>query len=155
MEKSVFSKSFIPQKAFQELERAEIIFGEQNLFPNETLEILHSYFGESLTQATQLLEKARVTCYSTPDSFRKVYEISKSQDRHIIIGNVNFCQCDFFSSQVLDLQRSLSCEHVLAVTLARIMGKVREEKLSNNLFEEYLNMQLNVFLDIDTQDMLC
>lgn len=80
--------------------------------------------------------------------------ISTARERYAIHENINFCQCDFFKNRVLDARSSLSCQHVLAVYLAIIMGKVREEKLADHVFEEYLNGQLNTFLDVDTQEIL-
>lgn len=149
-----FGKSFLPKKAFDLFKNAETLYNEKGSFPNEALEALHSYFDEPFVDATELLEKSRISCYSTSDSLRKVYEISSAQEQHVVFENVNFCHCNFFKTRVLDSRSNLSCKHVLAVCLAKIMGKVRAENLTESVFEEYLNVQLSAFLDMDTQKLM-
>jgi len=146
-------KSFLPEQAFKTLKQAEITYKQENSFPNGTLETIHSFFGNSFIQASELLEKCKIVQYSTSDMLRKIYKVSSSRDQYTLFEDINFCQCAFFKIKVLEERNSLTCKHVLAVHVGKIMGKISEETLSDNVYEDFLNEQCKFLLDLDTQDM--
>ncbi|KAL1501316.1 hypothetical protein ABEB36_006659 [Hypothenemus hampei] len=142
--KKMLIKSFIPTKAFNLFKEAESSYKQQGSFSNKILENLYSYFGESFADATELLEKCRIIQYTTTDSLRTVYEVSlTSLEQYLIYDNINYCPCDDFKIQVLELNNNISCKHVLVVYLAKITSNVKVEKLNDELFSDFLNMQLN------------
>ncbi|XP_066257797.1 zinc finger SWIM domain-containing protein 7-like [Euwallacea similis] len=140
-------KSFVPEKAFALFKDAEREFKENGSFSNEILENLHSYFGEPFSKAVEMVDKCRIIKYSPANPQRNIYEISSRTEQYSLFENINFCHCGFFKECVLSLKNNISCCHVLTVYLARIMGKCREETLSENIFEEYLNGRLDKFLE--------
>lgn len=112
------------------------------------LEVLHSYFGEPFSKATEMIDKVQITRYSTEDARRWVFEVSTPQEQYVVFEGINFCQCDFFHNCVLGKGTNITCWHVLTVNLAKVLGRFKQDKLSESVFAEYLNVKLlSVFDD--------
>lgn len=94
-----------------------------------------------------MIDKAQITRYSTEDGRRSVYEVSTPTEQYVVFEEINFCQCDFFHNCVLGKGTNLACWHVLTANLAKVLGKFKQEKLSESVFAEYLNMKLLSVID--------
>ncbi|XP_008194519.1 uncharacterized protein LOC100141583 [Tribolium castaneum] len=115
----------VPKLAFELLQETENVYKGQKKLPNEILTQLHSFFGPTLSQATELLETCKITKYETKDKTRSIYKA--------------------FQLQVLQDRTSLTCKHVLALKLNQITGvlKTRSEIITDSQFVEFLNEQLS------------
>lgn len=118
--------------------------------PSEELLALYSYFGEPLNEATDILEKCKITQYSTRDFCREIFQLSISEEQYVIFGNANFCHCKFFNDKVLDEKTCITCKHVLAVYLAKATSVLKKETLDHDVFQQYLNSQLGAYSNINT-----
>ncbi|EFA05169.1 Zinc finger SWIM domain-containing protein 7-like Protein [Tribolium castaneum] len=135
----------VPKLAFELLQETENVYKGQKKLPNEILTQLHSFFGPTLSQATELLETCKITKYETKDKTRSIYKVGSNLERYTIYNNINFCQCQAFQLQVLQDRTSLTCKHVLALKLNQITGvlKTRSEIITDSQFVEFLNEQLS------------
>uniref|UniRef100_A0AAR5P088 SWIM-type domain-containing protein n=1 Tax=Dendroctonus ponderosae TaxID=77166 RepID=A0AAR5P088_DENPD len=142
-------KSLIPQKAFDIFKRIEQSYKDQGRISSEELLALYSYFGEPLNEATEILEKCKITQYSTGDFCRQIFDISISEEQYAIFENINFCHCKFFEDKVLGEKTCITCKHVLAVYLAKATGELKKETLDHDVFQQYLNAQLGAYSNIN------
>lgn len=67
-------------------------------------------------RAAELLENHKVTVYCLKDNSRQVIKLTSRRGEHVLLRDVNFCQCDSFKSGVLE-GKIVACEHVLAAKL--------------------------------------
>lgn len=108
---------------------------------------LYAYFGNTLTLATELLEKCKIFKYYNPNKTRTVFKIGYNSEWYTIYEDINFCRCASFQTQVLEDRAILTCKHVLAVKLNNIWGtcKIRPEEVTDSQFVDFLNAQLKNF----------
>ncbi|KAG5896649.1 hypothetical protein JTB14_021295 [Gonioctena quinquepunctata] len=142
--------SYLPHLAFSSLKEAEHSYQENGSFGEGALEIIHSFFGENLILATELLEKCKLIEYSVENGMRKIFKIVTTKEQFTIYENINFCFCETFHLQVLKLRTSLTCKHVLAVKLGQITNHVIREKVTGSQLVDFLNEQLNFLEDEQT-----
>ncbi|XP_044261148.1 zinc finger SWIM domain-containing protein 7-like [Tribolium madens] len=141
----MLNATVVPKLAFELLQETEKSYKGQKKLPNETLTQLHSFFGSTLSQASELLETCKITKYETKDKTRSIYKVGSNLERYTIYNDINFCQCQAFQSQVLEDNTSLTCKHVLALKLNQITDviKVKTETVTDSQFVEFLHEQLS------------
>lgn len=105
---------------------------------DDTLQTLHSIFGDTLVRATELLENRKVFVYHLKDFSRKLIKLIGSRDQHILFYDINYCQCDSFANGVLE-DKIIGCEHVLAVKLAEACGNVNNVVVTDTQMKDILN----------------
>lgn len=111
----------------------------KNAVSDDTLQSLHSIFGETLVRATELLENCKVLLYHLQDFSRKLIKLTGRKEEHILFCDINFCNnCDSFKNGVLE-GKMIACEHVLAVKLAEIRGDVKNIAVTNSQMKDMLN----------------
>nr|CAH7739671.1 unnamed protein product [Callosobruchus chinensis] len=137
----MFQKSLVPDLSIAALREAEKMYKITGKLEEHTLEHLHSFFGEQLLSATELLDKCKLIQYTLQQDTRSVYKIITSKEQYTIYDNINFCHCDAFRVDVLEKGEFLTCKHVLAVKLGKIMNKVTKEVVSGAQMVEFLNEQ--------------
>lgn len=116
---------------------------------NETLLELYAYFGNTLSLATELLEKCKIFKYFNQSKSRTIFKIGCNSEWYTIYENINFCRCASFQTQVLEDKTILTCKHVLAVKLNTITGacNIRSEEVTDSQFVNFLNAQLKKYDD--------
>ncbi|KAJ8952165.1 hypothetical protein NQ314_007589 [Rhamnusium bicolor] len=134
--------SILQKLAFDTLKDAENIYKHTGTFPNNILENLHSFFGENMVLATELLDKCKIIEYKTENGTRNVFKIATSKEQYTVYENINFCHCEAFRLQVLESRSSLTCKHVLAVKLGQITNQITKEEVTGSQFVDFLNEQL-------------
>lgn len=140
----MLERSFIPQLAFEIVKE---VAKEQEDRPeslsNEILTQLHTFFGDTLNLACELLENCTISQYETASKLRKVYKIGSKTQQFVIYEDVNFCHCDEFQLHVLQNKDSLTCKHVLALKLNQIFKvfRVQAETVTDLQLVEFLNEQ--------------
>ncbi|XP_056640703.1 zinc finger SWIM domain-containing protein 7-like [Diorhabda sublineata] len=135
--------SFVPNLAFDYLKEVEISYSVTGCFSEQDLEVFHSFFGEHLVDATELLEKCKIIKYSLTDNSRSIFKIITKHEQYSIFDNINFCNCSIFRLQVLELRNAITCKHILAVKLGEITGHVVKETITGSQLVDFLNEQLN------------
>ncbi|CAH1118408.1 unnamed protein product [Phaedon cochleariae] len=136
--------SFLPRLAFEALKEAETVYKEKGSFPDDVWENLHSFFGENLILATELLEKCRLVEYIADNHSRSIFKIVGKHEQYTIYDNINFCQCEVFRIQVLESRNSVTCKHILALKLGQITDKIIRETVTGSQLVDFLNEQLNI-----------
>uniref|UniRef100_A0A6P7GRY5 Uncharacterized protein LOC114345993 n=1 Tax=Diabrotica virgifera virgifera TaxID=50390 RepID=A0A6P7GRY5_DIAVI len=137
------SISFIPKLAFDYLSDVDRCYKERGSFGERDLENLHSFFGDTLVLATELVDKCKIIEYKLQDGIRNVFKIISYTDQYTLYDNINFCHCNYFRSQVLEARDAITCKHVLAVRLGKITGKTTEEIVTPSQLVDFLNEQIN------------
>lgn len=94
------------------------------------LSALHSVFQQPLLHALDLIDKNSVTHYVCP-SGRELYLVQASSGNKVYtcLVSSNYCSCPSFVYSVVLREDFLMCKHVLAVQLARAMGRYKKEEI--------------------------
>lgn len=91
---------------------------------------LRALFGDLLDRALDVLDRAAaITCYRPASGVqRQLLEVAGSTAGTVykLLPDTNYCGCSAFKYQVL-LGGRLTCKHVLACKLARLLGRWRYE----------------------------
>lgn len=135
--------SILPKFAFNILKEAETKYNETGSFSDQTLEELYNLFGEAFQTAAEQIDSSKIVEYQTQNG-RRIFKVTRSKDQYTVYDNINFCSCDFFHTNVLDNQSSITCPHVLLVKLGQIMGKLKVETVTDEHFVDFLNDQMYV-----------
>ncbi|KAJ3652527.1 hypothetical protein Zmor_018483 [Zophobas morio] len=145
----MLQEAIVPKLAFNLLKEAERYYLNHHKLSDAVLTELSSVFGHVLAAATELLDNCKITQYQTTDKYRSIYKVGTNMERYTIYNDINFCQCQFFQSQVLEDKASVTCKHVLALKLNQITNcvKVWTETVTDSQFVEFLNEQLNFVND--------
>lgn len=114
------------------------IFLKASIVSDDSLEALHSIFGDILIKATVLLENRKVFVYHLEDFSRSIIKLIGRKKQHFLFSNINFCRCDSFKNEVLE-GRMIVCEHILAVKLAEISGSFKTVLLTDLQMKDMLN----------------
>lgn len=103
-----------------------------------SLQALHSVFGDVLIRATELLENHKVFVYHLEDFSRKLIKLIGRREQYILFCDINFCHCDTFKNDVLE-GHAIVCEHILAVKLAEICGNIKNVIVTDLQMKEMLD----------------
>ncbi|XP_055634973.1 zinc finger SWIM domain-containing protein 7-like [Toxorhynchites rutilus septentrionalis] len=99
---------------------------------------LESLFGQALLERALTLVhgKTPIKLYRTPNGIGRLYEIpgSKVAVTYKVFPAINFCTCESFRYWVLQQRHQPTCKHILATSLAKLLGKVAEEVLEDKYF---------------------
>lgn len=138
------------EKVLNRIEDRLAISDTKQLTTQEYIE-LHSIFQEDiLIKALNIIDTQSITCYQQAENpTDELYEICSTWPSQSIIKlfpNINYCHCAFFKDEILNAQSEPSyytCEHVLAVRLAKILNKHTIEILPKHKFSFILKQIAN------------
>lgn len=82
--------------------------------------------------------------YHLKDDSRKLIKLVGRKEEHVLFHGINFCRCDSFKNYVLE-GKSVTCEHILAVKLAKISGDVEKVQVTDLQIKEMLDDELKQF----------
>lgn len=118
------------------LDNIKQCYNENKDLSDSCLIQLHSVYGEIAEKALVLLEESSFVCFTTENQKLKLYQMTGSSGtNYILYPNINFCECSAFKYQVCRNEPLyLTCKHRLAIQLAEITGKFKEETLSYTNF---------------------
>ena len=108
------------------------------------LSALNAVFQQPLLYALDLVDKDHVTRYACPPG-RELFQVQASTGKRLYtcLLSSNYCSCPSFVYSVVLKEDSLMCKHVLAVQLARAMGRVKTTEISSEEFAELLARDAN------------
>ena len=115
------------------------------------LSALHSVFQQPLLHALDLVDKNSVTHYVCSGS-RELYLVQASSGNKVYtcLVSSNYCSCPSFVYSVVLREDYLMCKHMLAVQLARAMGRYKEEEVGG---EELARLLANDRTGLYEQDV--
>ncbi|XP_059479383.1 zinc finger SWIM domain-containing protein 7-like [Neocloeon triangulifer] len=105
----------------------EAIVVDEGKLTDEAMLALNSVFGAVLERALAIVDKPNSVCELQSPIGRKLVQVSgTSKGVYTLYPEENYCPCPAFQFYVLGANASeMTCKHVLAAWLARILGKAR------------------------------
>ncbi|KAI1724597.1 hypothetical protein Ddc_05840 [Ditylenchus destructor] len=115
----------------------------------EITESLFTVFGIVVIDAVRIMEKGLIRVVRDEQGMMPfVYEVRShifSKHVYYIYPNVNYCQCDYFSNQVIKKESEFTCAHVLSIRFARMCNRIKDERVVNSsIMTAILNSAANL-----------
>lgn len=112
------------------------------------LSAFYSIFQQPLLYALDLVDKNHVKRFVCPAG-RELFQVQASTGNRLYVCLVssNYCNCPSFMYSVVLREDSLMCKHVLAVKIARAMGRVISNDISDEEFAELLSSDETIHVD--------
>lgn len=103
------------------------------------LSALYCVFRQTLLHALDLIDKNSITRFFC-SSGRELYLVQASSGNKVYtcLPTSNYCSCPSFVYSVLLREDVLMCKHVLAVQLARVMDRCKEEEVGGKELADLL-----------------
>lgn len=101
---------------------------------------LHGIFGCILNAALDIIDRRKIIIYFNTAETRSIVEIRGKHDWYYrLLPGINYCPCNIFHSNVTVNATAYTCEHVLAAKLARLIGNIEKEIVSDDVLSLYLS----------------
>lgn len=97
-------------------------------------------FGQTFESAMKSINSSIITLWKD-EKERQIYEFKSPNDTYYVYPNIYFCSCPAFRIQVLTMQMTRLCKHVIATRIATAFGDVKEGFMNATAMSEiYRNM---------------
>lgn len=135
----------VGEKLLKEIEKEATDEGEVKV-SDENLLALYSVFGEVAERALQLLESQRICLIQVEGKSRYFFKVigKGTAPSYILFPDVNFCQCPAYKYQVINSSMYITCKHVLAVRLAKILRKYRTDSITPQQYADVVMSEISV-----------
>ncbi|XP_065336002.1 zinc finger SWIM domain-containing protein 7-like [Cloeon dipterum] len=134
------------------LKEVEAIVDEEDELTENAMRALNSVFGAVLERAIAIVEKPYSVCELHSPFGRKLVQVTgTSKGLYTLYPEENYCPCEAFHYFVLGANASeLTCKHVLAAWLARILGKATQRTITE---EEMTSLLMTLLVSDDSKSV--